>query len=733
MIGFNLGSLNSTISFGEIISASRMNCNLLISDISGRSTPSVISYTKSHRLIGEQANLIIKKFLLSSFNNISRLTGMHPASEFAKKEIGQFSLIGCPFNTQTNSFNFQLDNEEMKFSADQIVLAFINLLKQELIINKKIPVESYVFSVPDYFTCNQKSSFMSILKAAGLEKNCHIIQESTAITLYFGYKKYKDYFIVQNAMDNNPKSVGVNPTLVKYIIFIDAGYSKTTFVFSKLSFNQFSVLKSYCMPFLGGRNFDQKIFNFCANKMQKEKGIDLTKNKKSIIRLLQVISKARKNLTVNTEAPINADSIYEDNDFSYELTRVNFSKIVKEELDSFENYFAAFYNECQEMLNKEGLLVTNIEMAGELMRTPALQEIVKKVAGIEISKGILTDECIAIGCSLYGAIMKGAFPVQNFQGIYHVNNYSIYQSINGGKLTPFLLAGDNIPIIKNLSYSKNELKGPTLRFAFYHDKKELAFYIPAKTGLLIEYEINIHYLLSQYKGLEALEISFLIDNNGFVHIHGINYKEKGKSNPLSGQNLSKIIKVTQRELYLQNNIIEDFVKRLKAEESKMLKKDIKFKTYLEKVNQIEGRCYEVKNKINNKNLSSMTIRGKNVMDILQDIEDGLSDSRDNIIDLKNYENSLDEILSAIIPGNIIKIKAELRKKIKDYGEKLNVELINIIEGKNSKLTQEEVDRISSMLNHFSNKLELCDDINVYNELKKEFDNEMKAYSFVFEN
>lgn len=47
-------------------------------------------------------------------------------------------------------------------------------------------------------------------------------------------------------------------------------------------------------------------------------------------------------------------------------------------------------------------------MAGELMRTPILEKTVKEITGIEMSKTILTDECLSVGCSLYGALLKVA-------------------------------------------------------------------------------------------------------------------------------------------------------------------------------------------------------------------------------------------------------------------------------------------------------------------------------------
>ena len=730
MIGVNIGSLNATISYGQQQSANRLTCNLIISDISGRETPVIITYTKSHRLIGDQAKLIIKKNMNSSFNNLCRLVGIEPNSDFTKNEIANYLLLGSPFNLQTKSFNVQLDNTNtIQLSPDQIVLAFLSILKQELLFNKKIPLDCIVFSIADYFTCSQKYAFLSILKAAGFEKNCHMIQESTAITLYFGHKKYKDYFVVKDALSGN--TAGVNPTIVKYIIFIDAGYSKTNFIFSKLSYNQFSVLKCFCLPFLGGRDFDQKIFQFCAGKFYNEKGIDISSNKKVILRLLTSIEKCRRNLTVNRDSTISCDSIADGEDFTYVLKREEFESIIKDQLQLFESKFTAFYNDCQNLLSEKGLLVTDIEMAGDLMRTPCLQEIVKKISGIEISKTIMVDECVAIGCSLYAAIMKGCFPIQNFQGIYHVNNYSIYYRINNSQLMPFVLAQTNIPFIKSIKYTRNEIRTNTLNIGFYHDKNEINYYLPCKTGLLLEFEINLKNLVSHYKNLEEFEIVFLVDNNGFVHVHGMNIQEKGEKKQISSQLIQKVIKTTQRELYQSNITMNNNIQKLKLEEKNMIERDIKYKQYLEKLNNLENKYYTVKNKVANKNINGLKINGIDVNEILSNIEEQINNCRDTESDITVFDLQLEDILNAIIPNSVYKLTSALKQRIKNYQEILNVQLCNIIEGNASKLTQEDIEKISNILIHFEKQLNICDNNNDFKTINDEFEAEMKNYVSIF--
>ena len=82
-------------------------------------------------------------------------------------------------------------------------------------------------------------------------KNVNIFNESSAITMYYGFKHYDKLFSKSN-YDNDINS--------KYILFIDAGHSKTSFILSQYKFNEFKVELVECLIDFGGRTFDNLIF-----------------------------------------------------------------------------------------------------------------------------------------------------------------------------------------------------------------------------------------------------------------------------------------------------------------------------------------------------------------------------------------------------------------------------------------------------------------------------------------
>ena len=656
MLGINLGSLNTSISLGTPRhSTGRLHCDLQLSDTSSRTCPSIISYTNTHRLIGDQASLVMKKNFKSTFTNLIRLVGFSGNSEYDKQEL-QYMLTDGIFDNTTHSFKMDIynSNEIKTILPESIVIAYLNKLKQIYINQRNIQIDTITFAIPDHFTCYHKERFIDIIKTCGFSgNNVHIVNESTAITLYFGYKKYSEFFTRENVAGH--KTLSVDPTIEKYVIFIDAGNSKTTFIFAKLTYNLFTVLSSITLPFLGGRDFDNELFIYCAKLFKEKTGIDISKNVKIKLRMMERISKWRKALTVNTDVNFSFESLADDEDLNFILTRKQFEEIIHNKIEEFKTSFSNFYNNIHE--NFPQVNIQHIEMAGELLRTPILQDIIKEISGITVSKTILTDECIAIGCSLYSSIMKGTFPIPNFQGIYHLNNYSISYSIeqqnktyNHHKLIECIESNQQIPYDTSivLPISKYGDKGK-VKLSFYHQPDEIEFYLNEQSYELISYMLDLN-LIYKYKKrkVEGIVIYIKVDNNGFIHLMGFDY--------VLGDNTTSKIKYEQgmvdvlyNGLYCSKDIKKNKENYLLNEENKYLKMDKEFEEYSAQKNNIEGKCYSLRDVINNSKKEHVEYKNTNktLMEILNSIEEDLRDAGDKKINLTPIYQQIVDIASIV--------------------------------------------------------------------------------------
>ena len=188
------------------------------------------------------------------------------------------------------------------------------IIKMIMMIIKTKEKQTYLFSIPDYYTYYQKEALKKILESLKLNNEYPFINESTALTMYYGYLNYKEL--------TNEK---------KYVIFVDIGHSKTSFILSEFTKKEFIVKEVENIPFLGGRDFNDRIFEKCLKQFEKENNKSLEVNGRNKYKLYDEIEKARKNLTINDSASINIDALDGDNDFSYEITKEEFEKIIKNE------------------------------------------------------------------------------------------------------------------------------------------------------------------------------------------------------------------------------------------------------------------------------------------------------------------------------------------------------------------------------------------------------------------
>jgi hypothetical protein len=358
-----------------------------------------------------------------------------------------------------------------------------------------------------------------------------------------------------------------------------------------------------------------------------------------------------------------------------------------------------------------------------------MEKIVKEILNMEMSKTILTDECISVGSALYGSLLKGCFPIKNFRGIYHLNHYSILYSINNGEQKEFIDDHYQIPEFKTLSFGEEYFNGNNnkINISFYHKKEEIQNYVNSKDGLLISYDISYEEILKANNGLRNLKIVFLIDNIGEVHIKSLeSIKEKNK--PIKINFTRNLIKVVKRELYLSQPQIEKYINLFTENENNLFKKDEEFISFSFKKNSLESKLYNIKGKIQyDSNFNTIQYNGKDVVSCLQEIEDKLNENHKNIFDLTPLQEYLDNIIKEITPKNMLDHKEQILAQINNYQNIMNQENEKIKLNQQSNYNQDTINDALNMLENFRNKLYLILDPNELYSLSQEFDNEKIKY------
>merc|ERR1719159_810584 len=67
---------------------------------------------------------------------------------------------------------------------------------------------------------------------------------------------------------------------------------------------------------VGGRDMDECLMREFAKQFEKKHGCDPLSTKKSAFKLEDAVTKTKKILSANAEAPVNVECLMEDNDFA---------------------------------------------------------------------------------------------------------------------------------------------------------------------------------------------------------------------------------------------------------------------------------------------------------------------------------------------------------------------------------------------------------------------------------
>ena len=588
MIGINFGCQKTTICNGvlknEILNKKKFNnkdfeINLLMNSQGDRCISSIIQFKETNRLYSENTKLGIKRYYLSSFHDLPRFIGFIYDLEINNKEIKYFNTDEN-YDKKNHIFFFTQNKKKIELKAEFIVNSFLSHLKQFIILDSKIEVNHFIISIPDYYSLYQKESLKLILKSIGIEKNyVTLINESTALTLQYGYTNYYEFF---NENENE-----------KYVIFIDAGHSKTSFILSKFTKNYFEVIDVDNIIFFGGRDFNYKIYKRCLEIINKENNEIIKETGKMKLKLMEVIEKERKNLTVNNEVTLHVDSIYNDYDLIYLLKREEFEKLIEDEINLFKDRFQKFYNKIK---NKEKLF--RIEIAGQLMRTPILQKVINDIIDIKISKTIIIDEIHCIGSSLFGNFFVNNLQYGNLNMIKSYNMYTIYYSIENSVKYPFIKKGDFIPskdkiMLGNIINNDNK---PILQIDFSYDEDEMKE-IGLKDLNICSYIININNIINIY-GIKK-EFKFFLECEIFID-NSFNAKLYCKD---TNEYLNNYIKREEKGFFLTEKQKDEYLTTFTSLESDFGLLDFNFDSYTTKKNNLETRLYAIKYKVkNNKEL-----------------------------------------------------------------------------------------------------------------------------------
>lgn len=569
IIGISIGSKNTVIGTYK-----KGVFQIVLSDTSSRTIPTVISYSEKERNFGDIAFNRNRTNFKSTIIYPNRWLGIKFSNPLIEQE-SKFANLLPKKNEFNNSIGFNIDIKGQKiFHTPEVIMgSFFNRIKN-LWINQDIVTDNIVVSVPDYYTVQERQAMLDSIYISGL--NCQtLLNESSAISINYAFQKLKE----------------LNNDIPRLVCFIDLGHSQLTIFYAEFTTKFIKILSVSSERFCGARDMDLLIAEKISYEFQKQNGIDFLDIPKAKISLINAINKVRKNLTVNREDSISIDEITKGKDLTYNLKRDEFEQIIAPVLKKFENLCVTSLAKLASISGYNINNIHSIEMVGDTLRTPCFTNIIKKIYNKELSKTLIPDECIAKGCTLYAMMMNPTFyKLQNFS-IKHYNPYQINLELpimKEGKIEnntqPIFYESINFPFIQKFNSKKYANTPNELSIKFkYNDTPELNYF---NDKLIMEYIVHF----DDNKEV-SLEFEYGLNINCFPKINKIICKDNNEQIKISLKSVNYGLTKEYLDLYRNEEMQRD-------EQDLVMKEVIKYKNYLEEY------IYKTRNIVeNDENLS----------------------------------------------------------------------------------------------------------------------------------
>lgn len=387
-MGFDIGNENCVIA-----AVKQRGVDILLNDESKRENPAMVCFGEKQRFMGSAAAASAVMNPKSTVSQVKRLIGRKFQEPNVQNDLKMFPFETCESPDGGINIKVKYLGEIHIFSPVQILGMIFTNLKEIAEKNLEIPVVDCVIGVPSYFTDLQRREYLNAAAIAGL-KPLSLIHDCTATALSYGI--YKTNF------PNSGKC---------HVAFVDIGHCDTQVSVASFESGQMKILSHAFDSNLGGRDFDEILFNHFAAQFKEKYRIDVYSNLKACIRLRAACEKLKKVLSANAEAPLNIECLMEEKDVKGFIKREEFEDL---SCGLIERISAP----CRRALADSGLSPEKlhmVEVVGSGSRIPAITKMLSSLFGRETSRTINVSECVARGCALQCAMLSPAFRVKEYE------------------------------------------------------------------------------------------------------------------------------------------------------------------------------------------------------------------------------------------------------------------------------------------------------------------------------
>ncbi len=296
----------------------------------------------------------------------------HEAREYAR--LGD-ELVASFFKPHMGNPLYRLHFGGRDYDATDLSALVLRRLKEDAESALDQPVEHAVITVPAYFADAQRKATLAAGEAAGLHV-LRILNEPTAAALAYGLQ-----------VERGDETV----------LIYDLGGGTFDVTIARVLPETVSVLATAGDHDLGGKNWDDRIATYLAERFAADTGLDPLDDPVALNEVLTLAERAKWQLSDRAATRITLQLGSKRQ--SYELSRDEFEGLTFPLMDRTRRL-------TEEALGESGLSwreMTAVLLVGGATRMPMVRRYVTEMSGQPPRPGVNVDEVVALGAAIQAA------------------------------------------------------------------------------------------------------------------------------------------------------------------------------------------------------------------------------------------------------------------------------------------------------------------------------------------